>query len=288
MEFPLLEACLLVYSFVDIDIIMPACTAVFDTFHRLSSDVLSSLISKLNKTTCVLDPFPTKLLMSHLSYILDIILCIVNLCFSSGVFPTPRKSSIIFPFIKIQSLDPEILKNYRPVAKLSFISKIIEKAIATQIHDHLINNDIVDKFQSAYKAGHSCETALLRVYNDIVTTIGRGNGAMLVLLNLSAAFDIIDQDNIFCILEKYVGICGNALKLYIYFSHRTQRVQIDVVLSDFANIICGVPQGPVLGPLKFCLYLLPMSAILKYHKIGYHVYADEIQLYISFKCKQPL
>ena len=67
MEFPLLEACLPVYSFVDIDISMPACTAVFDTFHPLSCDVLLSLISKLNKTTCVLDPFPTKLLMSHLS-----------------------------------------------------------------------------------------------------------------------------------------------------------------------------------------------------------------------------
>ena len=73
----------------------------------------------------------------------------------------------------------------------------------------------------------------------------------------------------FCILEKYVGICGNALKLIkSYFSNRTQRVQIDDVLSDFANIICGAPQGSVLGPLKFCLYLLPMSAILKYHKIG--------------------
>ena len=175
MEFPLLEACLPVYSFVDIDTIMPACTAVFDTFDPFSCDVLSSLISKLNKTTCVLDPFPTKLLMSHLSYILDIILCIVNLCFSPGVLPTPCKSSIIFSLIKKQ--------NYRPVANLSFISIFFEKALATQIHDHLINNDIVDNFQSVYKAGHSCETALLRVYNDIVTTIGRGNCAMLVLLD---------------------------------------------------------------------------------------------------------
>ena len=73
-----------------------------------------------------------------------------------------------------------------------------------------------------------------------------------------------------------VGICGNALKLIkSNFSNRTQCVQIDDVLSDLANIICGVPQGSVLGPLKFCLYLLPMSAILKYHKIGYHVYADD-------------
>ena len=166
---------------------------------------------------------------------------------------------------------------------MSFISKIIEKAIATQIHSHLINNYIVDNFQSAYKTDHICETALLRVYNDI----GRGNGAMLVLLDLSAAFDTIDHDYLFCILEKYVRICGNALKLIkSYFSNRTQRVQIDNVLSDFANIMCGVPQGSVLGPLKFCLYLLPLSAILRYHYIGYHVYADDTQLYVSFKCKQ--
>ena len=86
MEFHLLEVCLPVYSFVDIDIIMPACTALFDTFHSISCDDLSSLIRKLNKTTCVLDPFPIKLLMSHLSSIIDIIICIVNLCFSSGGF----------------------------------------------------------------------------------------------------------------------------------------------------------------------------------------------------------
>ena len=124
------------------------------------------------------------------------------------------------------------------------------------------------------------------MYNDSVTTIGRGNGAMLVL---SAAFDTIDHDNLFYILKKDVGICGNALKLIkSYFSNRTQCVQIDNVLSNFANIICGVPQGSVLGHLKFSLYPLPLSAILMYHNIGYHLYADNTQLYISFKCKQPL
>ena len=73
-----------------------------------------------------------------------------------------------------------------------------------------------------------------------------------------------------------------------YFCNRTQRVQIDNILSDFANIVCGVPQGIDLGPIQFCLYLLSLSAILMYHNIGYHVYVDDIQLYISFKCKQPL
>ena len=109
--------------------------------------------------------------MSHLSSIINIILRIVNLCFSSGDFPASCKSAIISPLIKKTGLDSKILKNYRPVTNLSFISKIIEKTITTQIHSHLINNDIVDNFQSAYKTGHSCETALLRMYNDIVTTI---------------------------------------------------------------------------------------------------------------------
>ena len=118
------------------------------------------------------------------------------------------------------------------------------------------------------------------MYNDIVTTIGRGNGAMFVVLDLSAAFDTINHDNLFCILEKYVGICGNALKLIkSHFSNRTQRVEIDNFLSDFANIIGGGPQGSVLGPLKLCLYLLSLSAILRYHYIGYHVYADDTQLF---------
>ena len=82
------------------------------------------------------------------------------------------------------------------------------------------------------------------MYSDIVTTISKGNGAMLVLLYLSAAFDTIDHGNLFCILKTYVGICGNALKLIkSYFSKRAQRVQIDNVLSDFANICVVFPKA---------------------------------------------
>ena len=106
-----------------------------------------------------------------------------------------------------------------------------------------MDNNIVDSFQSAYRAGHSCENALLRVYTDIVTTVGKGNESFLVLLDLSAAFDTIDHDNLFYILEKYVGIGGSALRLIrSYFCDRTQRVQIDGIMSDFASLLCGVPR----------------------------------------------
>ena len=92
-----------------------------------------------------------------------------------------------------------------------FLSKIIEKFISIRILQHITDNNIIDGFQSAYNAGHSCETALLRVYNDIVITIGKGNGSFLVLLDLilldSAAFDSIEHDNLFMLnlLIMFVG-----------------------------------------------------------------------------------
>ena len=99
------------------------------------------------------------------------------------------------------------------------------------------------------------------MYNDIVTTIGKGNGSFLVILDLSTAFDTIDHDNLFYILEKYVRIGGSALRLIrSYFCERTQRVQIDGIMSDFASLLCGVPHGSVLGPMKFV-------------DIGNHIYA---------------
>ena len=98
------------------------------------------------------------------------------------------------------------------------------------------------------------------MYNDIVTTVGKGNGTFFVLLDLSAALDTIDQNNFLYILEIYVGIGGSALRLIrSYFCDRTQIIHIDGIMSDFASLLCGVPQGAVLGPMNFnciCFHLV--------------------------------
>ena len=114
------------------------------------------------------------------------------------------------------------------------------------------------------------------MYNDIVTTVGKGNGSFLVCIDLSAAFDTIDHDNLFYILEKYVGIGSSALRLIrSYLCDRTQRVQIDGVMADFASLLCGVPQGSVLGPMNFVCICFHLVRYLRHHNIGYHIYADD-------------
>ena len=164
---------------------------------------------------------------------------------------------------------------------------VIEKVIYIRILGHILYNHIVDNFQSAYRAGHSCETALVRVYINIVRTVGKGNGSFLVLQDLCAAIDTIDHDNLFW---RYMSeLTVNALQLIrSYFYDRTRRNKIYGIMSDVTSLLCVVPQGSVLGPMKLCLYLLPLGAILRHHNIGHHIYPHGIQLYISFKCKDPL
>ena len=155
--------------------------------------------------------------------------------------------------------------------------------ISKQLISHLQKHDLLEKFQSAYRPGHSTETALLRVSNDILRAIDDKKCVFLVLLDLSAAFDTIDHGILLHRLQYQFGLNGTALRwLESYLTNRTQCILIDGVKSFSKQITCGVPQGSVLGPLLFSVYLSELGQLIREYNMSFHTYADDTQIYIAF------
>ena len=198
----------------------------------------------------------------------------------SGTVPCCYKNALVKPLIKKPGLDFNVLKNFRPVSNLPFLSKILEKVILKRLLLHLENNDLNEIFQSAYKKCHSTETALLKVHNDILCDLDQKHVTLQSLLDLSAAFDTLDHGILLKRLELSFGIKGSALAWFeSYLVNRKQSVQINQSFSDSSLLIYGIPQGSVLGPILFSLYTTPLSNIFCKYDMKYHLYADGSQLY---------
>ena len=175
---------------------------------------------------------------------------IVNLSLSSSTIPQQFKDAVT-PILKKASLNPEILKIYRPVSNLPYISKIIEKAASLQISSHLEKNDLSDIYQSAYKKQHSIETALVRVQNDLLMALDSGCSVILRMMDLSAAFDTIHHSIMLHRLFFRFGTKEKALKWFeSYLSDHRQAVVVNTKPSSSHSLPFGVPQGSVLGPIN--------------------------------------
>ena len=152
--------------------------------------------------------------------------------------------------------------------------------MAFQIEGYLTTNGLFAKMQSAYREHHSAETAFLRVVNDIHQAIDNKCEAVLVLLNLSAAFDTIDHAILLDRLRDRYGFSGTVLRwIESYLKGRPQCIVLDKILSRPRYLSCGVPQGSVLGPLLFSLYIAPLEDIISAHGLDAMMYADDTQLY---------
>jgi hypothetical protein len=201
---------------------------------------------------------------------------------SNARVPVNFKRAVIRPLLKKPDLDKDILKNYRPVSNLPFISKLLERIVASRLDTHLSEHGLLDTYQSAYRKHHSTETALLKVVNDIIEDLDKGSNVALVLLDLSAAFDTIDHNILLKRLSHSYGITDNALSwLRSYLTERKQCVSIDSMTSKDITLEFGVPQGSVLGPKAFSMYTLPLGNILRHHGASYHIYADDTQYYVK-------
>jgi Reverse transcriptase (RNA-dependent DNA polymerase)/Endonuclease-reverse transcriptase len=261
----------------------PSSPPSFSTFAPATVDEVTTAILSSSNASCSLDFIPTFLLKSCLNALIQPITTLINLSLTEGIFPDNLKHAIVTPLHKKHSLPQEDLGSYRPISNLNFISKILERIIHSRLTNHLQSFPSLSKFQSAYRKFYSTETALTRIYNDLLLSINKQKISALVLLDLSAAFDTIDHSILLTRLESNFGITGTALSLLTsYLQNRSQAVLIGKDCSPACPLLTGVPQGSVLGPLLFCLYTTPLSYIFSNSDVSYHLYADDTQLYISF------
>eukprot|EP00745_Piridium_sociabile_P021634 TRINITY_DN3338_c0_g1_i12.p2 TRINITY_DN3338_c0_g1~~TRINITY_DN3338_c0_g1_i12.p2 ORF type:complete len:333 (-),score=53.56 TRINITY_DN3338_c0_g1_i12:630-1628(-) len=255
----------------------------FCQFKPVTEDLVMQLILKSPPKSCILDPIPTELLRDCIDELIPTITNIINDSLMSGFVPSSFKDAIVVPLLKKKSLDCNMLKNYHPVSNLPFLSTILEKkVILRQLSDHLLSSDMMEPFQSAYRANHSTETALLKVVNDLLTACDSGSVSILALLDLSAAFDTLDHDILLERLHKSFGISGKVLEWFrSYLAGRTQTVIVGGKSSKQTELMFGVPQGSVLGPVLFTMYMQPLSKVIEQFNTLYHMFADDTQLHKS-------
>jgi hypothetical protein len=226
------------------------------------------------------DPLPTWLLKQHLNILLPPITAIVNRI-TSSIMPPVFKHAVIRPLLKKPNLDPEDMNNYRPISGLPFLSKIVERIVVRRLNSHLEIVNGLDPHQSAYRSHHSCETALVSVFNNVLLSADAGMVSILTLLDLSSAFDTVNWDILTSKLSS-VSVCDHALRwLSNYLSERSQSVSIHTSVSSPLTLTCGVPQGSVLGPILFSIYLLGIADVFSSHGFSYTLYADDIQFTAS-------
>ena len=163
------------------------------TFESVSDEFVLKIINSAPAKSCVRDLIPTTLLYENHDILLPTITNIINTSLTTGIVPRDLKIAVVKPLLKKPSLDKNLLKSYRPISNLPFLSKILEKVVLHKSISHLQENNLSNQFQSAYRAGHSTEAVLLRIVNDIPSALDNDNISVLLLLDLSAAFDTIDH-----------------------------------------------------------------------------------------------
>ena len=168
------------------------------------------------------------------------------------------------------------VSSYRPVLNLPHVSKILERIFNGQLITHLEQNKLLPDVQSAYRHGHSTKSAVLKIYSDIIDAIANGKFALLLLIDLTAAFDTVDHEILLHRLETTFGLRCTILQwLGSYLQGRTQSVLLNGQSTVAQTMVCDVPQRSMLGPLHFTLYTMDIGKLIQ------HSYADDNELYAS-------
>ena len=264
------------------------CFVEFDVDKRFSSffkcsqlDVRSVVMNSPTKT-CILDVIPTGVFKNYVDIFLPYLTDLINSCFSTGCFPVGCKRAVVTPILKKQFLDINDLKNYRPVSNLPFVSKLIERIVVKQLLKHLVSNNLMPCHQSGYRQFHSTETLLLQIMSDLFNASDIKHASLLALLDMSSAFDCVVHSTLLRRLTESYGISG-VVEIWFrsYFNNRTQQILYRDKYSEIENVLTGVPQGSVLGPVLFLLYTADVFKIIENFNFKGYAFADDMQIVSS-------
>lgn len=250
-----------------------------------SENVVLNLLKRLpiHKATG-LDNISSRLLKESASVISNSLTLIINKSFESGIFPSYWKIGKVFSLFK--SGDTTNRQNYRPISILPAISKVCERIVYDQLYDYLSKNNLLNKYQSGFRSLHSTVTALLDATNEWYLNIDKGHLNLITFLDLAKAFDTVSHDILLKKL-KFYGIYGTTLDWFTsYLSNRKQCCLVEGCISKFQKIQCGVPQGSILGPLLFLLFINDLPTCLQYTNA--RMYADDTSLSASSKSTTEL
>jgi hypothetical protein len=208
---------------------------------------------------------------------------IINLSLIQGVIPDDLKSARVVPLFKKN--DKTEVGNYRPVSILCILSKIFERVVYDQIDSYLCDKNLLYKLQSGFRKQFSTDTCLIHLSDHIKFEMDKGNLIGMVLLDLQKAFDTVDHTILLMKLES-LGLGQDILRWFrSYLSERQQLVDVSGTFSEPCKITCGVPQGSILGPLLFLIYVNDMPAVVKNKLL---LYADDSAILVSGKSRASI
>ena len=243
--------------------------------------VLDVIRNLKTKNSAGNDKISSKLLKQMALTVHSILRLIINQSINTGIFPDKLKLAIVKPLFKNKG-DNATFGNYRPISLLSTISKVFERIVFNQLYSYMDSNNLFLNSQYGFRKNHSTEYAALEFVDRIAKDLEAKKVPLSVFIDLSKAFDTLDHGILLKKL-KYYGIKGTALKWFeSYLSNRQQMVNYDGTLSVKLKLSTGVPQGSILGPLLFIIYMNDIvGASALFHDI---LFADDTSL-ISTLCK---
>ena len=253
-------------------------------FDNATSAEVLKLINKLSHKSSPRDVLPASLLKSCCDLFAPILAHLANLSFKQGVFPTAFKIAQVLPLLKKSGLGRSVPANYRPISNLNTISKIVERLVLARLMPHFLASGNFNPLQSAYRTGHSTETALLRILDSLYKSIDTVHLTTLIGLDLSAAFDTISHSILLGRIRDEFGVSGAPLRwLQSYLTDRRHYVKLGRHCSSTVQCTAGVPQGSVLGPILFAAYISPVGQLITSHGVEHHQYADDTQLFLAMR-----